>query len=283
MNRLQKKCFIASAGTHLSLALLLVIGPAFLAPSSKPVDVPVLNFIPYKTVDADAYNSGGPSARSVPASTPTPAPPVTLPTPPAPQQKPEDTPKDTVKDTAVPKSHDDSLEVSKKPLDLRPFKRRRDPDADAKAMADAEAKEQARQAEAARRRVLSALNRAESSIDTGTSSSTTVSLVGGDGHGSGVPYANFLAAVKSAYVRALVIPDSLNDDTATTVASVTIARDGTVMSSKIIRFSGDNQLDQAVQRTLDRVTYAAPLPDDAKENQRTVEINFNAKAKRGLG
>jgi hypothetical protein len=34
---------------------------------------------------------------------------------------------------------------------------------------------------------------------------------------------------------------------------------------------------------LRRVTHAVPLPDNAKEDKRTVTIKFNVKAKRGLG
>ena len=39
MNRLQKKCFIASAGMHLLLVLILIIGPAFLSSKSKIEDI----------------------------------------------------------------------------------------------------------------------------------------------------------------------------------------------------------------------------------------------------
>jgi TonB family protein len=288
MNRLQKKCFIASAGAHLLLVLLLLIGPGFLAPSSKPVDVPVLDFVPVKTVDSLMSNSGGASVKSPPAAIPAPpAPPAAPPEPLPPAETPEAAPKEIVKDVTPPKSNDESLEVTDKPrkpvISLERVTRKRDPKDDARAIADAEAKESARQAADARRRAANALEHAANSIGGGASGSTSVSVGSGDGRGSGVSYANFLQAVKSAYVRALVIPDSLTDENATTVASVTIARDGTVISSHITRLSGDHELDRAVQRTLDRVKYAAPLPDDAKEDQRTVEINFNAKSAGRLG
>jgi TonB family protein len=113
------------------------------------------------------------------------------------------------------------------------------------------------------------------------SGGTTIELKGPGG--GGVPYANFLQAVKSRYANAWVVPDGVTDDQATTVASVTIARDGNVVSAHIVRRSGDSAVDQSVQATLDRVTYAAPLPDDAKESQRTVTISFNVRAKRLLG
>jgi len=38
-----------------------------------------------------------------------------------------------------------------------------------------------------------------------------------------------------------------------------------------------------VKATLDRVRYVRPLPEGAKESQRTVTINFSVKAKQGLG
>jgi hypothetical protein len=34
---------------------------------------------------------------------------------------------------------------------------------------------------------------------------------------------------------------------------------------------------------LDRVKWAAPLPENAREDQRTVSIEFNVRAKRGMG
>ena len=79
------------------------------------------------------------------------------------------------------------------------------------------------------------------------------------------------------------MPDGITDDNATTAASVTIARDGTVVSSRITRSSGNAGVDRSVQVTLDRVKWAAPLPDTATENQRTVNINFNVAAKRAAG
>jgi TonB family protein len=61
------------------------------------------------------------------------------------------------------------------------------------------------------------------------------------------------------------------------VAEVTIARDGTVVQARIVRFSGNVAVDDSVQMTLDRVRRLVPLPANAEEDQRTVTINFNAK------
>src|SRR5690606_15587917 len=109
----------------------------------------------------------------------------------------------------------------------------------------------------------------------GLSSSTEIKLKGPGG--GGVPYANFLSAVKSVYSRDWQVPETA-DDSATVVASITIARDGRVLSARITRSSGSSAVDRSVQITLDRVKFAAPLPETATENQREVTINFNVKA-----
>src|SRR5690242_14287731 len=91
MNRLQKKCFIASSGVHLLLALILVIGPAFISTKPKPADdMPILDFVPVKTVDSLMSGGGNPKAQPPPAPpTPQPQPAVT---PPVAQKQAEKTP-----------------------------------------------------------------------------------------------------------------------------------------------------------------------------------------------
>lgn len=298
MDRLQKKCVFASTGFHLLLLLILLIGPAFVASRSQPDNMQILDFVALKTIDALIPPGGGnPHANSPPAplEKPLPAPPapVVKPAPPPPAKVREpDPPKDTVKEVSPPKDPDYSLEPSKerkpkKPtIDFTPVTRpARDAKADAKARADAQAREEAReratQETDRRRRVAAAFGNAANSLEQGRSSDTTIELKGPGG--GGVPYANFLQAVKSIYERTWIVPDGITDDNATTAVSVTIARDGRVVSSRITRSSGNPAVDRSVQVTLDRVKYAAPLPDDAKEDQRTVTINFNVKAKRALG
>ena len=112
------------------------------------------------------------------------------------------------------------------------------------------------------------------------SGSTEIKLKGPGG--GGVPYANFLEAVKSRYEHAWVVPDGITDNNPTVSTSITIARDGTVISARITRSSGDPGVDRSVRVTLERVKWAAPLPDDAREDQRTVQIDFNVGARRAL-
>lgn len=284
MNRLQKKCFIASAGMHLLLALLLVIGPAFIAPKKPADDMPVLDFIPLKTVDALVSGGGNPNAKPPPAAlaAPPPAPaPAVAKAPPEKIREP-DPPRELKQDLPDPDALEPAKDRKRKiEISTKPVVRSREARPDVRAREEAQARERAKEQADARRRVAQAIGRAADRIEDNVSGSTTVELKGPGG--GGIPYANFLQAVKSAYARAWTVPDGVTDDDATAVASVTIARDGTVVEAKMIRASGNSEVDHSVRLTLQRVRYAAPLPDDAKENQRTVTINFNVRAQRLLG
>jgi len=299
MDRLQKKCFCAATGLHLLLLLILLIGPAFVSSHSPPDNMPILDFVPLKTVDALMSGGGDPNAQPPPAplEKPLPAPPAPV-AKPAPPPQPEkvrapDPPRDPKPEVKPPDPKPESVEPSnerkpRKPVvDITPVIRSaKDAKAEAKARADAQAREEAREQakEADRRlRAAAAIGNAANSIAESRSGETKIKLKGPGG--DGVPYANFLQAVKSAYTRAWSVPDGVADDDATVDVSVTIARDGTVVpgSARITRASGKVAVDRSVQVTLDRVKYAAPLPDDAKENQRTVTITFSVRAKRSLG
>jgi protein TonB len=141
--------------------------------------------------------------------------------------------------------------------------------------AKARAEQHAREAAEAQRRLAERMDRAVSGIKGGLAGSTEVRLKGPGG--GGVPYANFLDAVKAVYARDWRVPDGAADDSATATASIVIGRDGSVLSARIVRSSGSAAVDRSVQITLERVKFAAPLPDGAKESQREVTINFNVK------
>src|SRR5476651_1861537 len=85
MNRLQKKCVIATAGFNLLLLVILFVGPAFFNSKPKVDDTQVLDVIPANLIDA-AFNSGVKAAQP-PPPTPivTPPQPQPTPTPPAPK------------------------------------------------------------------------------------------------------------------------------------------------------------------------------------------------------
>src|SRR5437016_1389388 len=95
MNRLHKKCFIVSAGFHLFLALILVVGPAFLSSKSRLEDMPVIDFVPSKLVDAAVMGGGNPKVQPPPPAPP--VAPVVQPTPPPERVRAPDPPKEIAK------------------------------------------------------------------------------------------------------------------------------------------------------------------------------------------
>jgi TonB family protein len=300
MNRLQKKCLVVSAGIHLLLALLLVVGPAFVAPEPQPPDLPLLEFIPLKTTDDPFSGGGNPNANppafspQVPPAQPPPDPKPQPPPPKAEPEKPKPREPDPVKEPAprepAPREQEtesdpDSVEPAdkkqKKQFVFREVVNKPDPKA-AKKKGPSEAEKRARQIAEARRLAATQVGQAFSSFGNALTPGVNIGEFRGPG-GGGVPYANFYQALKTLYANAWILPEGVTDDDATATARVTIARDGTVLSARITRPSGNREVDRSVQEALDRVRHAVPLPDEARENQRTVPINFNVKAKRLLG
>ncbi len=265
MNRLQKKCVLVSAGFHLLLLVILLVGPAFVSSRNKRDDTPVLTFIPMITTDAQVAGGGNPNAAPLaPAPVPpAPQPPV-KPPPPRPQpikeivRPPEPSPEPMEKKRKLPKV---STTVVRRPQPTAP-----------------KSSSPINNAEARRRE---AVDRALRNLRNELSSSTTVDMPGPGG--GGPTYANFLQSVKTVYANAWIVPDGVTDDQATAEASVTIARDGTVLNARILRRSGNALADESVEVVLRRVKFVVPLPEDTKENQRTVTIKFSVKARRGLG
>ena len=82
MNRLQKKCVIATTGVHLLLIVILFVGPAFFYSKPKADDLQVLDVIPANLIDAP-FNSGVANAAPPP---PAPAAPPQPPPPPVPEK-----------------------------------------------------------------------------------------------------------------------------------------------------------------------------------------------------
>src|ERR1051326_3021211 len=113
MNRLQKKCFIASAGTHLLLMVILFVGPAFQSSKhDKSEDLPLLDIIPSKTVDALVAPSGGtPPPRSQVPAQPLAAPPVQSRSALAHEDKTPDPPKVTKRETDSLRSEEHTSEL----------------------------------------------------------------------------------------------------------------------------------------------------------------------------
>jgi len=273
-----------------------------------------LQFVPSRFVESALAGGGGnPNLARTDdvqkgqtlAPQPAPTPPVeapqpqpTPPTPPAPKPEPvKPEPPPTAKKQPTPKAVEPiKPKVAEKAPPVKPRidlseltpvtkTDKNKAKAEAEARAEKEAKEAARKqaaaANAARQRLAQQFSKTADALQRGFSSGTKVD-VGGPG---GEAYANYGAFVQSAYEDAWKILPDINDDDAVAVVRVTIARDGRVVGSTIIRRSGNAMMDKSVQRALDRVKSDGlpPFPDFIKDSERSFTIEFNLKAKRLLG
>lgn len=287
MSRLQKKCLFAAAGTHL-LVIVVLLCAGFISSKPKVDNTQVLDVIPSTLVDA-ALNSG--------VQNPTPPPPVVKPVDPTPPDPTPPTPKPpepikAVEPVKIPdpvKPPEELKPVDKPDMPVpKPVKKKEikvnltpiSPDAkraaDDAAKAEAAAKEKAKQDALKRQK---AFQTAMNNIKNNSSSPTEVQITGT----SSVSYANYASVVKKVYDDAWTPPDTMTSEDVTTKVSVTIGRDGHVISSRIINRSGESSVDSSVQRALDRVDFVAPFPEGATETQRTFIINFNPQAKKLSG
>ena len=205
MNRMQKKCLIASLALHALLCVILLVGPAFLSSNHQGVDQPTLEVIPSKIVDSLLSGGGNPKA-NLPAAQrveepPPPAkqtetrPPDPTPKPPQIKEQVADEPKPAVEkikplpeivEQSAPRKTDIkvSTTVVKRTSEKEKEEKAR-AEAEAKAKAQAEAKARAKAEADARRRAAqqleSRLNSAYESLSKNLSSGTTIEPLGPGG------------------------------------------------------------------------------------------------------
>jgi TonB family protein len=297
MNRLQKKCLISAAGFHLLLLLILFVGPAFLS-SQQSDPAPAITMITLDAKLTDGPSKGGGIPNSPPpAPAPPPQPQVTPPTappqvvePPKPQETksfldkffPPDPPKPIIKpdeadpiETKTPPKKSTPQTTKVKP-DLTIVKRSANPPKKSTAKTeDSEEDSRAAAAAAATARRIAAVNSAIHNLKGGLSSGTSVTVPGP----GGAAFANYRDAVRIAYMDAWIAPTEAADDKATTTVSVTIARNGTVISARIKTPSGDPATDRSVDQTLRRVKSIAPFPEGTTDSERTFIIKFDLTKK----
>jgi TonB family protein len=282
MNRIQKKCFVASTGVHLLLVVILFIGSAFFSPPKKTDDLQELDLVPRNLVDA-LVSGGGERVRGTPQP-PSPPPRAAEPTPTPEKAKEPDPPKETVKQQKPPKPDVESFEITKKQPKLssdalKMVTRKQNPVKNQKKTSSSTSVSDGRDEQLAK--LSQELVRTARGLKDGTAPPTDIVDVGRGG--GGPSYANYKSWIYTVYLNAWLAPDDARQDSGVVEAEVTILRDGTVLSSQIISKSGDGQMDASVQRTLKRVTnIGKPFPDGVKENQRTYNLRFDIKTKRGL-
>jgi len=92
-------------------------------------------------------------------------------------------------------------------------------------------------------------------------------------------YTNCAQAVKALYMQAWVTTNSTTNAEAVAVASIVVAKDGRVVSAKIVKPSGNKPVDESVQQALNRVSFLFPFEPGAKVERRVYTINFDLRAK----
>jgi TonB family protein len=282
MDRLQKKCLIASFGTHGFLVLLLMFGSAFFVAKKQDINIPAIRVVPGKLVDALVSGGGGspqvpPSDEKIKGDTlveqpaaPQPQPPTPVSTPPKPEPRATEAPKLALTPVTRKTQQKTASDKGLPELKLTPVS----PQSAAKTTAKADAR-----AEKQRSQIAEKLGNTVASLRSGFEQGTAVEVNGPGGEA----FVNYAQWVKQVYQDAWIVTDDMDDERATAKVSVTIARKGDVISAKIVRKSGNAVLDESVARTLAKVRFVAPFPEGAKDSERTFIINFNLKAKRAIG
>jgi TonB family protein len=232
-------------------------------------DSQVLDVIPANLIDA-AFNSGVKGAQP-PPPTPIVTPPQPPPTPPAPKQivQPAPAPQPTIAERLEKLFTPSPVNPMPSPTEIQPHTPKVDLHLVTRDAPKNSATAKPKQNSPAAKNIAEELRH-------NLSPATQVDAPGE----SSTAAANYALAVKSIYDQAWTLPDSVANDDENVKVSVTIASDGTVISSRIINPSGDASVDNSVQRTLDRVTFIAPFPEGATDKSRTYTINFNPQLKR---
>ena len=282
---------MGTVGIHLLLFLILIVGPAFYNPQPK-ADNTILNVIPDVT---DAADSGVPDAQTPP---PTPAPriPPTAqqlqPPPPIPQPAPrvvQPAPTPTPQpETPTPSLLDKFREMFKpaKPTvtpDLTPVNKpakHQDSNIQVNTQMTKRTDQKTTPKHNNNTSNAKAIDDTLKSLKSNLSSATKVEISGN----SSASAANYATVVKSIYERAILanLPTEIAQNNENTRVRITVAKDGTVVSADIISKSGDSVWDDAVQRTLNQVTFIAPFPEGATDSERHYTIDFNPQVERAL-
>jgi len=260
MNRLQKKCIIGTAGFHLLLlVVIVVVGSGFFNRTPKPDNSPILTFIPDKLVDP-AVNGG--------VQNPQPPPPQPVqPVQPKPQPQPVkavEPPKPVPPSKTMIDRVRDLFKEPVKPAPTKPVTTEHKVEPNLKKTSRTSAKPVPNPN--VRKAIKNLQGKLSKPVDIQPVGNNTVAA------------ANYATVVRSVYDGAWVLPNSIAKDEDITV-SVTIASDGTVISSKIITPSGDGPADDSVQKALDRVQTIAPFPEGSTDKERTYTIVFNPQVK----
>jgi TonB family protein len=304
MTRLEKKCFMGSAGLHGMLLIVFFFSSAFFKPEKPEPPIRVIQLYGAIPTDQRVSTGGSPKGNPTPpAPAPTPPQPV-APQPPPPKppetvkaKEPEkvDPPKKDVATVPTPKPakppekpKDDASRLSKADL-TKTVTRTNGPTAaqlearnearKAKERADREHAAAVRSAEIQRQRIADALNGVVGGLGSSLSKETVVEALG-DG---GVAYLHYGTLVGEKYRQAVYQSRPQGDEDVEACIQTIVSRNGAVISSEWVRKTGNPALDKAVDRAMREVRTLPPFPEGAKDAQRTFKIRIGFEARRYSG
>jgi TonB family protein len=247
-----KKCVVGSTTIHILLLLAFFLLPAFFSPEVKKQDAPILNIVDATLVDRVLQT---PAPQQPRKQTPRPTPPKKIsPTPPAPKPKP--VPRETTPPIkTTPKRP--KIKISTSRSQTKPAVNR--------------ANNEVRQQKI--NQLTRSLSNSTKALNANLSPVTSVI----DNAPNARAFTNYRSLVKQAFERVWIEPSDLNDNRAAVKVEVIIARNGTVMSKKIVARSRHSSLNTSVQAALDRVSKIQPFPPGTKDQKRTFTINFSLR------
>ena len=275
MSRLLKKCIFLSIGLHILLAAVLLICTAFFV--AKPDKIrPTLSMIAPDVLD----NLLNPQRVTTPK--PTPQPPVRRIVTPTPPRKVTPTPPRKVTPTPPRK-----VTPKKQSPELKPTKSKVTPKPKRKTIKIARNTQTSEGATVRPKKNTHPKTPSVSAKQLNTiksmrsqlSAAINVNVAGANA----VAFTSYANLVVGVYRRAWepLIPSELARSRIAKV-SVTIRRDGRVLSARIVSRTGDAALDRSVQRALDRVSrIGKPFPSGSKDTQRSFTLDFTPRIRGG--
>ncbi len=321
MDRLQKKCFLASALLHGALLATVVVASAFTRPPPEPKQT-VMFAVPINPRDL-ATAPTGPTMTEIPTAPVEPPPPPPPPVkeiivpkdvfkppekiepeppkkilPPKPdglvppktetknKSKPKDEPKkaDTKKPEKTAPKKDDTAKKNEKTIKLADTTHL----STRKPLDETDPNSKDHESEAKKRAAQYAKAQADWEKKIGGAFSGLRSNISGpisftiQGAGAGA-FQNYGQQIVAIYERSWFPPAEVADENAVVQVVVTINRDGRVVDARVVRPSGTAPVDRSVRETLKNVRLFPPFPPGAEDERRTFNIDFNLKAKRSLG
>lgn len=153
-----------------------------------------------------------------------------------------------------------------------------------KAEADARAKARAEEhaAQFARQQLAAKMKTIIGGLQGGLSAPVNVQVDAGGGPNA-LAFLDYGQNMVRLYEQMWITPPNLSEANAVVSVTVTVGRDGRVLSWRLNRPTGNAAIDKSVRETLEKVRQFEPFPANFRESQRTFNIDFNLKAKRSSG